>query len=273
MQVSSLTGIVSVSSGANDSLALKSDGTAWAWGYNGDGELGNGTTSDSYVPTPVSDPPEWGMSPGTLSFDIGGTTPCPCGQSCGPGFYSQLCVTGTVTLDGATVILNFIDGFTPQQAGNTIFHIISAAGQVIGTPLQVLQVVNGEITPYTGSVVFDQNATGTTLLNAIVTLQNQIRDLDVSVFKKRDITKTLLLTELDVVMATINEGIKHPKYSKFFFGVALAELQLVILPETNGCEKPRATRPDGDDLIVNCTAQGLVYPLVLNAIDVLRHLL
>ena len=36
------------------SLALKSDGTAWAWGYNGDGQLGNGTnTTMSAVPVQV----------------------------------------------------------------------------------------------------------------------------------------------------------------------------------------------------------------------------
>jgi hypothetical protein len=33
---------------------LKNDGTVWAWGYNGDGELGNGTNTDSNVPVPVS---------------------------------------------------------------------------------------------------------------------------------------------------------------------------------------------------------------------------
>src|ERR1019366_4189665 len=35
-------------------VALKSDGTVVAWGYNGDGELGDGTGLDS--PTPVAVP-------------------------------------------------------------------------------------------------------------------------------------------------------------------------------------------------------------------------
>lgn len=37
--------------------ALKTDGTVWAWGYNADGELGNGSTVDSNVPTQVKDLP------------------------------------------------------------------------------------------------------------------------------------------------------------------------------------------------------------------------
>ena len=38
-----LANIVAVAAGANHSLALRSDGTAWAWGDNADGQLGDGT--------------------------------------------------------------------------------------------------------------------------------------------------------------------------------------------------------------------------------------
>ncbi len=40
VRAGSLTNVVSVASGDLHSLAVKSDGTVWAWGYNGDGELG-----------------------------------------------------------------------------------------------------------------------------------------------------------------------------------------------------------------------------------------
>jgi hypothetical protein len=43
-----LTGVVSVSAGYLHSLALKSDGTAWAWGSNCNGQLGNGSCSSCY---------------------------------------------------------------------------------------------------------------------------------------------------------------------------------------------------------------------------------
>jgi alpha-tubulin suppressor-like RCC1 family protein len=37
-----LTGVTAVAGGWGNSLALKSDGTAWGWGNDGYGELGNG---------------------------------------------------------------------------------------------------------------------------------------------------------------------------------------------------------------------------------------
>ncbi len=47
------TGWVSVSEGDRHTLALKGDGTVWAWGKNGAGELGDGTLVTHSVPTQV----------------------------------------------------------------------------------------------------------------------------------------------------------------------------------------------------------------------------
>ena len=48
-----LAGIVDIAIGYNHSMALKTDGTVWAWGRNARGELGNGTTTQSTVPVQV----------------------------------------------------------------------------------------------------------------------------------------------------------------------------------------------------------------------------
>lgn len=48
-----LTGVSSVAGGGLHSLALKSDGTVYAWGYNGTGGLGNGGGPDSTTPVQV----------------------------------------------------------------------------------------------------------------------------------------------------------------------------------------------------------------------------
>lgn len=42
--------------GGYHSLALKGDGTIWAWGWNGGGQLGNGTTTDQATPVQVVGP-------------------------------------------------------------------------------------------------------------------------------------------------------------------------------------------------------------------------
>ncbi|MBI3041677.1 MAG: Ig-like domain repeat protein, partial [Betaproteobacteria bacterium] len=46
--------VLSTASGERNSYALMSDNTVWAWGYNGNGQLGNGTTSPSTPPNQVN---------------------------------------------------------------------------------------------------------------------------------------------------------------------------------------------------------------------------
>jgi YD repeat-containing protein len=41
------SGIVKIAAGSKHTLVLKSDGTVWAWGYNAQGQLGDGITSNS----------------------------------------------------------------------------------------------------------------------------------------------------------------------------------------------------------------------------------
>ena len=52
--VGELGDVMAVSSGSGFSLALKQDGTVWAWGVNAFGQLGDGTTVSRKVPKPVN---------------------------------------------------------------------------------------------------------------------------------------------------------------------------------------------------------------------------
>ena len=55
--VSDLTDVLALAAGATHSLALRSDGTVWAWGQNNtSGDLGTGNFSNSSVPVQVVEP-------------------------------------------------------------------------------------------------------------------------------------------------------------------------------------------------------------------------
>ncbi|MEJ0044958.1 MAG: hypothetical protein WDN04_01495 [Rhodospirillales bacterium] len=50
VKVSNLTNVVAIAAGFFHSLAIKSDGSVWAWGLNSTGQLGNNTIVNSNVP-------------------------------------------------------------------------------------------------------------------------------------------------------------------------------------------------------------------------------
>lgn len=49
----STASVKAISAGSGHTVALKSDGTVWAWGYNYNGRLGDGTTTAKYTPVQV----------------------------------------------------------------------------------------------------------------------------------------------------------------------------------------------------------------------------
>jgi alpha-tubulin suppressor-like RCC1 family protein len=55
VQVNNLNKVVAIASGIGGcSLAIREDGTVWAWGYNNYGQLGDGTTNNSLTPVQVN---------------------------------------------------------------------------------------------------------------------------------------------------------------------------------------------------------------------------
>ncbi len=92
------SGVVSVAAGFGHSLALKADGTVWAWGWNMYGQLGDGNTTDSYLPVQVS-----GLAgaPSSISVNPGGivnsATSQP-GSPVAPGSLASIYGTFPITL-------------------------------------------------------------------------------------------------------------------------------------------------------------------------------
>ena len=56
VQVTGLSGITAIAAGSNHTMALKSDGTVWTWGWNPSGELGIGVQDFGPHPIPVQVP-------------------------------------------------------------------------------------------------------------------------------------------------------------------------------------------------------------------------
>jgi len=80
---------VSVDAGANHTCARKTDGTVWCWGWNLDGQLGNGTNTDTNAPVQVGVDTDWvALATGrshTCAIKTNGTLWC-----WGWNFYGQL---------------------------------------------------------------------------------------------------------------------------------------------------------------------------------------
>ncbi len=56
VQVSWLANVIAIETGDDHTIALKTDGTVWAWGYNNYGQLGDGTRDDRFIPVQVVTP-------------------------------------------------------------------------------------------------------------------------------------------------------------------------------------------------------------------------
>jgi alpha-tubulin suppressor-like RCC1 family protein len=55
VQITGLSDVMAIATGKYHNLALKSDGTVWAWGSNNRGQLGDGTTVDKSTPFQISE--------------------------------------------------------------------------------------------------------------------------------------------------------------------------------------------------------------------------
>jgi len=137
-----LTGITAISAGRDFTLALKDDGTVWAWGINSQGELGIGNTNQSPLPVQVKDSAGSGFLTGVTGVSAGNGLYTAPGHSLavkadgtvwGWGYnpYGQL-GDGTKTSQNKPVQVQdptgsgFLTGVTGVSAGNT--HSLAVKG-------------------------------------------------------------------------------------------------------------------------------------------------
>jgi len=108
--------VVSAAAGTNHSLALRDDGTLWAWGRNEHGQLGDGTLLDRYAPVYVMDSVTYIAAGIHFSFAIkdDGTL-----WAWGQNDFGQLG-------DGTTVMRN-----TPVKIMENVQHVASGWGHTM----------------------------------------------------------------------------------------------------------------------------------------------
>ncbi len=140
-----LTGVVAVSAGTWFSMALLSNGTVATWGWNGWGELGNGTTSEGNVPALVSGSSEViAISAGgnyALDLSRGGSV-----RAWGEGLNGQLGDNASKTSDSPVLVSGLTEA-TEIGAGEN--HSIALAAPPTPYP-RVVSVTPNEGVPVVG---------------------------------------------------------------------------------------------------------------------------
>ncbi len=117
-----LTGVVAVSAGASHSLALKADGTVWAWGQNNNGQLGLGSDStNKLTAVQVTDPTD-------LSGFLSNVTTI----AAGAGFSLALKNDKTIRAWGTNGYGNLGDNSTEQRSLPVAVKGPGGVGQLTG---------------------------------------------------------------------------------------------------------------------------------------------
>jgi alpha-tubulin suppressor-like RCC1 family protein len=132
-RLTSLTGIKTASAGSSSNIALKDNGTLWAWGGNGSGQLGDGKTSSR-------------STPGEIGINIGTASPPKMVTSSLPGGTVGTAYSQTLKADGSGPMTWSIESGTLPNG----LVLSPIKGTITGTPAAsgpfalVLKATNSE---------------------------------------------------------------------------------------------------------------------------------
>jgi alpha-tubulin suppressor-like RCC1 family protein len=112
--LSSGSGVTAITAGQNSSYAIKSDGTVLAWGVNGGGALGDGTTTARSTPVPVLC--RTGDAPGSAFCSSSGLLKGVSALSAGNAIAFGLLSDNTVVAWGTNTLGQLGDGTTTNRS-------------------------------------------------------------------------------------------------------------------------------------------------------------
>ena len=143
-----------VSAGYHDSLALGSDGNAWAWGNNKYGQLGNNSYRDSTVPVPVSF---------NLALVITGVR------------FDQTPASGLTRGDGSSVTV-FTPAHQPGTVTVSVDYTLGGAPQNPDTSLRYTYLPAGVLPKAGGEGILLALATGMTGMGGVLASRRHRRE-------------------------------------------------------------------------------------------------
>ena len=182
-------------------------------------------------------------------------------------------------LQGSTVSLNGVNSFDPNLDPLNFFwsiiskptnstaqiyspnipeteFVVDLAGEYLISLIVNDGILNSEPSNISIVAISHQNATTTILQES----QNLINTLNEDLLKNPKLTNTLT-NKINSALEKINQGL---------YQEALDQLQNDILIKTNGCAEIGV--PDKNDWIEDCQSQGQIYPMIIQAIDLLKVL-
>lgn len=101
-----------------------------------------------------------------------------------------------------------------------------------------------------------------TLIQKLLELLEAMNALEPSSLKNVNMMKNPMTNKINAVINKVERGL---------YDEALDKMQNDILPKTNGCAE--IGQPDKNDWIITCDAQDQVYPLIIEAIELLENLI
>jgi hypothetical protein len=99
-------------------------------------------------------------------------------------------------------------------------------------------------------------------INVLLDTIEVIKSLDPVILKNGNATRDALINKIEAAIGMIE---------KQNYGVALGKLENDILGVTNGCVI--SGQPESNDWILTCEGQSQVYPLIVEAIELLQNLI
>jgi hypothetical protein len=153
------------------------------------------------------------------------------------------------------------EGSVTEIADPTLVQTSFIADQA-GTYVVSLVVNDGFLDSDADNVTIEVITVRDALVQTLLDLIDVVNALDPSSLKNVNMMKNPMTNKINAVLNKIDRR---------FYDEALDKLQNDILQKTNGCAE--IGEPDKNDWIITCEAQGQVYPLIMEAIELLEALI